>query len=104
MRVPDAFLKCVGFISHENPTPQYIGTMFVVGIASKSGRVFLHAVTAKHVAESVDGGPFLFGVNFKDGMAGGVRRARRCGGQPPEAHKYGCGPGCVPPARCAREY
>src|SRR5260370_13906750 len=70
MRVPDAFLKCVGFISHENPTPQYIGTMFVVGIASKSGRVFLHAVTAKHVAESVDGGPFLFGVNFKDGMAG----------------------------------
>ncbi len=70
MRVPDAFLKCVGFISHENPTPEYIGTFFVVGVAGKHGNTFPHAVTAKHVAENVDGGPFLFGVNFKDDKAG----------------------------------
>jgi hypothetical protein len=70
VRVPDAFLKCVGFISHENPTPEYIGTFFVVGVAGKHGNTFPHAVTAKHVAENVDGGPFLFGVNFKDDKAG----------------------------------
>lgn len=70
MRVPDSLLKCVGFISHENPTPEYIGTFFVVGVPGKYGNTFAHAVTAKHVAENVDGGPFYFGVNFKDGKAG----------------------------------
>jgi len=63
----------VGFISHENPTPQYIGTFFVVGVAGRHGNTFPHAVTAKHVAENVDGGPFFFGVNFKDDKAGWLR-------------------------------
>ena len=70
MRVPDAFLKCVGFISHENPTPEFIGTFFVVGVARKYGNTFPHAVTAKQVAKNVEGGPFFFGVNFKDNRAG----------------------------------
>jgi len=75
MRVPDAFLKCVGFISIDRSPGDspYIGTMFVVGIKTKSGGVLLHAVTARHVAESVGGRPFLFGINFKDGRAGWLR-------------------------------
>ena len=70
MRVPDRFLTCVGFISHDNPEPRYLGTTFFVGIAGKYGNAYLHAVTARHVAENVEGGPFLIGVNFKDGQAG----------------------------------
>lgn len=70
MRISDNFLKCVGFVSHENPCPQYIGTTFIVGILGKWGNAYLHAVTAKHVAESVEGGPFLLGFNFKDGKMG----------------------------------
>jgi hypothetical protein len=70
MRVPDRFLTCVGFISHDNPSPQYLGTTFFVGVAGKYGHAYLHAVTARHVAENVEGGPFLIGVNFKDGKAG----------------------------------
>src|SRR5579864_2593235 len=70
MRIPDRFLHCVGFISHDNPYPQYLGTAFIVGIAGKYGNAYLHAVTARHVAECVEGGPFLMGVNFKDGKAG----------------------------------
>ncbi len=70
MRIPDRFLSCVGFISHDNPQPEYLGTTFIVGIAGKYGNAYLHAVTAKHVAECVEGGPFLIGVNFKDGEAG----------------------------------
>jgi hypothetical protein len=54
-------------------TPQYIGTFFVVGVAGKHGNTFTHAVTAEHVAENVDGGPFFFGVNFKDDKAGWLR-------------------------------
>ncbi len=70
MRIPDRLLNCVAFISHDDPTPEYIGTTFIVGVAGKFGNAYLHAVTAKHVAECVDGGPFLVGVNFKDGKAG----------------------------------
>lgn len=57
MRVPDRLLNCVGFISHACSTPDYIGTAFI-------------AVTAKHVAEEIQGKQFLIGVNFKDGKMG----------------------------------
>jgi hypothetical protein len=56
MRIPDRMLSCVGFISHHNTQPKYLGTTFIVGIAGKYGNAYLHAVTAKHVAECVDGG------------------------------------------------
>jgi hypothetical protein len=73
VRVPDSLLKCVGFISHENSKPEYFGTFFVVGVPGKHGNTFPHAITAKHVAEHVDAGPFFFGVNFKDDQAGWLR-------------------------------
>jgi hypothetical protein len=70
MRIPDRILNCVGFISHGQEHPEYLGTTFIVGVPGKYGNAYLHAVTAKHVAECIDGGPFLIGVNFKDGEAG----------------------------------
>src|ERR1051326_44875 len=73
MRIPDRMLNCVGFISHDHPSPRYLGTTFVVGVAGRYGQAYLHAVTARHVAERVDGQPFLIGVNFKDGAAGWFR-------------------------------
>ena len=63
-------LTCVGFISLNNSEPQYLGTVFIVGVAGKWGNAYAHAVTAKHVAECVDGKPYLIGVNFKDGEMG----------------------------------
>ena len=70
MRVPDRLLTCVGFITLDSSEPRYIGTTFIVGVAGKWGNAYPHAVTAKHVAECVDGKPYLIGVNFKDGEMG----------------------------------
>jgi hypothetical protein len=70
LRVPDRLVTCVGFISLAGSEPQYIGTTFIVGVAGKWGNAYPHAVTAKHVAEWVDGKPFMIGVNFKDGEMG----------------------------------
>jgi hypothetical protein len=70
LRVPDRLLSCVGFISRDSSEPQYIGTTFIVGVAGKWGNAYPHAVTAKHVAQCVDGKPFMIGVNFKDGEMG----------------------------------
>ena len=64
MRVPDDILKCVGFISHAHPAKlQYLGTVFIV--ATNDG--MLHLVTAKHVAEVFDPGPFVVTMNARDG-------------------------------------
>jgi hypothetical protein len=41
-----------------------------VGVRGKYGNCYLHAVTARHVADCVNGSDFLIGVNFKDGEAG----------------------------------
>jgi hypothetical protein len=70
LRIPDALLKCVAFISDAGPNPTYVGTAFIVGVAGKHGNSYAHAVTARHVAETFEGKPFRFGVNFKDGHAG----------------------------------
>jgi len=67
MRIPDQAIKCVGFISHDTPTLKYIGTVFVVGVKSPMGGAYLHLVTAKHVAEAFDPGPFVIAMNGKDG-------------------------------------
>jgi hypothetical protein len=69
MRIPHQVLKCVGFISHDQPTPDYLGTVFIVGVrsANNSEGTYLHLVTAKHVAELIDPGPFIIGMNGKDG-------------------------------------
>ena len=57
-------LKCVGFISHSQlDGPNYVGTVFLV--ATNDG--MLHLVTAKHVAEVFDPGPFVIAMNAVDG-------------------------------------
>jgi hypothetical protein len=67
MRIPDQLLNCVGFISHDVPTIKYLGTGFVVATKGESGNAFLHFITAKHVAEVVEHGPFVIGMNRKNG-------------------------------------
>ena len=68
MRVPDQIIKCTGFISHDMSIPKYMGTMFVVGVESElGGGGYLHLVTAKHVADKIDPGPFMIAMNGKDG-------------------------------------
>ena len=70
MRIPDRFLNCVGFVSHRQDQPKYVGTAFIVGVKGKYGNAYLHVITAKHVAEVIQGRSFLIGMNFKDGEAG----------------------------------
>lgn len=70
MRIPDALLKCVAFVSEASRDPVYVGTAFIVGVPGKWGNAYTHAVTAKHVAEALEGRPFHLGLNFKDGKAG----------------------------------
>lgn len=74
MRVPDRLLTSVGFISLAKPEPEYqpeyLGTAFYVGVAGKWGNAYVHAVTAKHVADCIAEKPYLIGLNFKDGEMG----------------------------------
>jgi len=69
MRIPHQVLKCVGFISHDQPKSDYLGTVFVVSLQSEADPSggYAHLVTAKHVAELIDPGPFVIGMNAKDG-------------------------------------
>lgn len=69
MRIPHQVLKCVGFISHDQPKPDYLGTVFIVTVPSEADPSggYAHLVTAKHVAELIDPGPFAIGMNAKDG-------------------------------------
>jgi hypothetical protein len=68
MRIPDRLIKCVGFVSHELPTLDFIGTVFIVGIHDGTpGNALLHIVTAKHVAEVFDPGSCIIAMNGKDG-------------------------------------
>jgi hypothetical protein len=69
MRIPSQVLKCVGFISHDQPTLDYLGTVFIVSVPSVEfpEGCYLHLVTAKHVAELIDPGPFAIGMNARDG-------------------------------------
>ena len=69
MRIPDRLVKCVGFISHDLPTLDFIGTVFIVGIHDGVvGQHLLHLVTAKHVAELFDPGTCVIALNGKDGQ------------------------------------
>jgi hypothetical protein len=68
MRIPDQAIRCVGFIKHDAPNAKYIGTVFVVAVDSEMGDGgYLHLVTAKHVADLIDPGPFVIGMNGKNG-------------------------------------
>lgn len=65
MRVPDRIRNCVGFLSHAVPSAKYLGTAFLVVLRGRNGNGFVHLVTAAHVAELVDPGDWLFGMNEK---------------------------------------
>lgn len=65
MRVPDRIRNCVGFLSHAVPDPRYIGTGFLVAIRGRFNNAYVHLVTAAHVAEVLDPGDWLFGMNGK---------------------------------------
>jgi hypothetical protein len=68
MRVPDRIANCVGFISHDIPENiRYGGTAFLVGVKGAHGNAYLHLVTAQHVADKVDPGSFIVGMNSRDG-------------------------------------
>jgi hypothetical protein len=67
MRLPDQVLNTCCFISANTQEPQFGGTAFIVSIKGAHNNVFLYLVTAKHVAEAVEGCPFVVGLNQKNG-------------------------------------
>jgi hypothetical protein len=68
MRISEDTLKCVGFISHDHPQLDFLGTVFIVAIENDNGLGdWCHLVTAKHVAEVIDPGPFVVAMNARDG-------------------------------------
>jgi hypothetical protein len=75
MRVPDKVLKCVGFIAHETPGRiTYGATGFIVSMKDDGLEYeFYYFVTAKHVAEKIEHGPFIVGVNDLQGKATTLR-------------------------------
>jgi hypothetical protein len=66
MRLPERIKNCVGFLSHAVPNPKYIGTGFLVALRGRHDNAYVHLVTAAHVAEDLDPGDWLFGMNGKD--------------------------------------
>jgi hypothetical protein len=67
MRLPDQVLRTVCFISRSTADIVYGGTGFVVAVRGDHGNAYLHLVTAKHVAQAVEGAPFVIGINTKGG-------------------------------------
>jgi hypothetical protein len=74
MRVPDHFLKCVGFVAElvssdaDGDTYDHQATGFFVNIRSdRQGSSYYLFVTAKHVAEDLKDKEIAFIVNKKDG-------------------------------------
>jgi hypothetical protein len=73
MRIPDAVLDCVAFVGvpcssgRGEQAIQWVGTGFFISLPSGSGAVWYHFVTAKHVAERVNGRDCILRVNTVDG-------------------------------------
>ena len=67
MRLPDQVLHTCCFIAHRTQEPKFGGTGFIASIRGQHGNAFLYLVTAKHVAEAVEHGPFVVGLNQKNG-------------------------------------
>jgi len=47
--------------------PEYRGTAFVVGVPGKHGNLFAFTVTARHVAEKLEGNEFVIRANRREG-------------------------------------
>ncbi len=67
MRVPNDFLKTVGFVSRDEESLIYKGTAFIVKVPIDEEFGLLHLVTAKHVAKSLQDGEAVLAFNGKDG-------------------------------------
>ena len=67
MRLPDQVLHTCCFLSHKTKEIKFGGTAFVVSVKGQHGNAFLYLVTGKHVAEAVEHGPFVIGLNQKNG-------------------------------------
>lgn len=67
MRIPDRILNCVGFIAHDHPEIEFLGTCFIVGMKGTANNHTFHLVTAKHIADVIDPGSFVLGMNSKSG-------------------------------------
>ena len=67
MRLPDQILHTSCFIAHRTKEIKFGGTAFIVSIKGRHDNAFLYLVTAKHVAEAVEHGPFVVGLNQKSG-------------------------------------
>jgi len=74
MRVPDQIKKCVLFVGlPEIPDPEYRGTGFIVTVPGTEQNDFAFMVTARHVAEHLQGKDFYIRVNRKNGGAIALR-------------------------------
>jgi hypothetical protein len=68
MRVPDQVLKTVVFVGlPEVPDPEYRGTAFIVTMPGTQDNDFAFMVTARHVAEKLEGNDFYIRANKKRG-------------------------------------
>src|SRR5579863_5217902 len=68
MRVPDQIRKCVLFVGlPEMPEPEYRGTGFIVTVPGSQSNTFAFMVTARHVAERLQGNEFYIRANKRDG-------------------------------------
>lgn len=68
MRIPNELLKCVGFVSRDEPILDYRGSAFVVLVPKDERTGCLHLVTAKHVAIALQRGEAAIAMNGKDGL------------------------------------
>jgi hypothetical protein len=68
MRVPDQIIKTVLFIGlPDMPEPEYRGTGFIVTVPGTQSNHFAFMVTARHVAERLQGKEFYIRANKRDG-------------------------------------
>jgi len=68
MRVPDEIRKTVVFVGlPEIPDPEYRGTAFIVTVPGTQDNHFAFMVTARHVAEKLEGQEFYIRANKKSG-------------------------------------
>jgi hypothetical protein len=67
MRLPDQILNTCCFLAHKTEEIKFGGTGFIAAVRGTHGNAFLYLVTAKHVAEKIEHGPFVVGLNQKNG-------------------------------------
>ena len=70
MRIPDQVRKCVLFIGlPDMPEPEYRGTGFIATVPGTQSNTFAFMVTARHVAERLQGKEYYIRANKRDRTA-----------------------------------